>query len=250
MAFIQDRLTWIRAQLPRAFNTLVNPNMEVKRLPPEEEPGAPTAYGGAGSIDGKIPGTLLDQPADHRSAQQVCARRSGVPRIDSRSHLAGRIHAQDAADPAAARVQRLLGRLGAVCAAARRRAWRIRERSGRQAWLPAGDLVPRLPSGRRHRHPRQAVDARTGRRRSSSSATDRIRSKWPAKSIAIARGPGRRAATRSGTARSTGSASARRAALGAKYDLKAFDDTVVLGGNVPLDVLAKNVDEYIRTAKT
>ena len=30
--------------------------MEVKRLPPEEEPGAPGAYGGAGSIDGKIPG--------------------------------------------------------------------------------------------------------------------------------------------------------------------------------------------------
>ena len=40
-----------------------------------------------------------------------------------------------------------------------------------------------------------------------------------------------------------------KTALGAKYDLKAFDDTVVLGGNVPLDVLAKNVDEYIRTAK-
>ena len=29
--------------------------------------------------------------------------------------------------------------------------------------------------------------------------------------------------------------------------MKAFNDTVVLGGNVPLDVLAKNVDEYIRT---
>ena len=28
MAFIQDRLTWIKSQLPRAFNTLVNPNME------------------------------------------------------------------------------------------------------------------------------------------------------------------------------------------------------------------------------
>ena len=38
------------------------------------------------------------------------------------------------------------------------------------------------------------------------------------------------------------------AALGAKYDLKAFNDTVVLGGNVPLDVLAKNVDEYVRAA--
>jgi uncharacterized protein (DUF885 family) len=38
-----------------------------------------------------------------------------------------------------------------------------------------------------------------------------------------------------------------RAALAAKFDLKAFNDTVVLGGNVPLDVLAKNVDEYVRT---
>ncbi len=55
-AFIQNRLDWIRAQMPRAFATVVNPNMEVKRLPPEEEPGAPAAYGGAGSIDGKIPG--------------------------------------------------------------------------------------------------------------------------------------------------------------------------------------------------
>ena len=35
--------------------------------------------------------------------------------------------------------------------------------------------------------------------------------------------------------------------LGAKFDLKAFNDTVVLGGNVPLDVLAKNVDEYLRS---
>ena len=40
-----------------------------------------------------------------------------------------------------------------------------------------------------------------------------------------------------------------KTALGAQFDLKAFNDTVVLGGNVPLDVLAKNVDEYIRSAK-
>ena len=56
MAFIQERLELIRAQLPRAFNTMVKGNLEVRRLPPAEEPGAPGAYGGAGSIDGKIPG--------------------------------------------------------------------------------------------------------------------------------------------------------------------------------------------------
>ena len=39
-----------------------------------------------------------------------------------------------------------------------------------------------------------------------------------------------------------------KATLGPKYDLRAFDDTVVLGGNVPLDVLARNVDDYLRTA--
>jgi uncharacterized protein (DUF885 family) len=37
-------------------------------------------------------------------------------------------------------------------------------------------------------------------------------------------------------------------ALGPKFDLKAFNDTVVLGGNVPLDVLARNVDDFIRSA--
>ena len=34
-------------------------------------------------------------------------------------------------------------------------------------------------------------------------------------------------------------------ALGAKYDLRAFNQVVVDGGNVPLDVLAGNVDRYI-----
>ena len=56
MDFIQDRISWIKAQMPRAFNTLVDPNLEVKRIPPAEEQGAPGAYGGSGSKDGTIPG--------------------------------------------------------------------------------------------------------------------------------------------------------------------------------------------------
>lgn len=35
---------------------------------------------------------------------------------------------------------------------------------------------------------------------------------------------------------------------GSRFDLKAFNGTVVLGGNVTLDVLGKNVDEYILTS--
>jgi uncharacterized protein (DUF885 family) len=40
-----------------------------------------------------------------------------------------------------------------------------------------------------------------------------------------------------------------QAALGPRYDLRTFNDAVVLGGNVPLDVLAKNVDRYIEAAR-
>ena len=41
----------------RARSTRWSPgHLEVKRMSPEQEPGAPGAYGGAGSIDGKIPG--------------------------------------------------------------------------------------------------------------------------------------------------------------------------------------------------
>jgi uncharacterized protein (DUF885 family) len=58
MAFLEGRISDIRTRLPRAFSTPVTGNFEIKRMPPEVEPGAPGAYGGPGSIDGKVPGTF------------------------------------------------------------------------------------------------------------------------------------------------------------------------------------------------
>jgi uncharacterized protein (DUF885 family) len=56
MEFLADRVADMRTRLPRAFATLVPGNFEIKRMAPEVEPGAPGAYGGAGTIDGKMPG--------------------------------------------------------------------------------------------------------------------------------------------------------------------------------------------------
>ena len=56
MEYLNGRITDIRKRLPRAFATLVPGNMEIKRMAPEVEPGAPGAYGGPGTIDGKVPG--------------------------------------------------------------------------------------------------------------------------------------------------------------------------------------------------
>jgi uncharacterized protein (DUF885 family) len=39
------------------------------------------------------------------------------------------------------------------------------------------------------------------------------------------------------------------AQLGAAYDVKAFNDAVILGGNAPLDVLAKNVGRYVTSVE-
>jgi len=56
MAFINDAVEDIRARMPQAFETLVPGFLEVTRIAPEVEAGAPGAYGGAGSIDGTKPG--------------------------------------------------------------------------------------------------------------------------------------------------------------------------------------------------
>jgi uncharacterized protein (DUF885 family) len=56
ISFIEGRLADLRPRLPRAFGTLTRGNVEVRRIAPAEEIGAPGAYGGAGSIDGTIPG--------------------------------------------------------------------------------------------------------------------------------------------------------------------------------------------------
>ena len=56
MAGLNSRVADMRTRLPRAFNTMVPGNFEIKRMAPEVEPGAPSAYGGSGSIDGRVPG--------------------------------------------------------------------------------------------------------------------------------------------------------------------------------------------------
>ncbi len=56
MALLAERVRDMRSRLPRAFATLVPGNFEIKRMAPEVEPGAPGAYGGPGTIDGRVPG--------------------------------------------------------------------------------------------------------------------------------------------------------------------------------------------------
>jgi uncharacterized protein (DUF885 family) len=248
LAFIDERLKWIRAQLPRAFNTQVNPNMEVKRLPPEEEPGAPTAYGGAGSIDGKIPGRYwinlrstdlhskysLADLTFHESIpghilQGEFTRQMPIIRqlLAFNAYSEGwALYAQQLAAELGAYENDPVGRLGYLQAIAFR-ACRLVVDTGIHAkrWT-------------REQGVRFFVDVNGSNEMEVASEVDRYCS-WP----------GQACGYKVGHSEINRQRERAKAALGAKYDLKAFDDSLVLGGNVPLDVLAKNVDEYIRTGR-
>ena len=246
MAFISERLAWIKAQMPRAFNTLVNPNMEVKRLPPEEEPGAPAAYGGAGSIDGKIPGkfwiNLRTTELHSRYSLADLAFHEAIPGhiwqgeythemplvrqiLSFNAYSEGwALYAEQLADELGAYDDDRVGRLGYLQSLAFR-ACRMVVDTGLHAkrWT-------------REQGVRYFVDVNGSNPLEVASEVDRYCS-WP----------GQACGYKVGHSEINRQREKAKAALGAKFDLKAFNDTVVRGGNVPLDVLAKNVHEYVRS---
>ena len=247
MAFIQQRLEWVRAQTPRMFNTLVEPNMEVKRLPPEEEPGAPAAYGGAGSIDGKIPGrfwiNLRTTSLHSKYSLADLTFHEAIPGhiwqgeythemplvrqlLAFNAYSEGwALYAEQLADEFGAYENDPVGRLGYLQSLAFR-ACRLVVDTGIHAkrWT-------------REQGVQYFVDVNGSNPLEVASEVDRYCS-WPAQACGYKLGHTEILRLRESA----------QSALGAKYDVKAFNDTVVLGGNVPLDVLARNVDEYVRAA--
>jgi uncharacterized protein (DUF885 family) len=246
LAFINNRLDWIRAQMPRAFNKVVNPNMEVKRLPPEEEPGAPAAYGGAGSIDGKIPGrfwiNLRTTDLHSKYSLGDLTFHEAIPghiwqgeythdmplirqvlAFNAYSEGWG-LYAEQLADELGAYENDPVGRLGYLQSIAFR-ACRLVVDTGIHAkrWT-------------REQGVQFFVDVNGSNPQEVASEVDRYCS-WP----------GQACGYKVGHSEINRQREKARTTLGPRFDVKAFNDTVVLGGNVPLDVLAKNVDEHIRT---
>jgi uncharacterized protein (DUF885 family) len=247
MAFIQERLGWIRSQMPRAFNTVVNPNMEVRRLPPEEEPGAPGAYGGAGSIDGKIPGrywiNLRTTDLHSRYSLADLTFHESIPghiwqgeythdmplvrqllSFNAFSEGWG-LYAEQLADELGAYESEPVGRLGYLQSIAFR------------ACRLVVDTGIHVKGWTREQGVRYFVEMNGSNPLEVASEVDRYCS-WP----------GQACGYKVGHSEINRQRDLARTKLGGRFDVKAFNDTVVRGGNVPLDVLARNVDEYVRTA--
>ncbi|HEX8937412.1 MAG TPA: DUF885 domain-containing protein [Sphingomicrobium sp.] len=247
-AYIQERLAKIRAVLPRAFNTLVPGHLEVRRMSPEQEPGAPAAYGGAGSIDGKIPGkfwiNLRTTDLHSKYSLPDLAAHEAIPGHVWQGEYANKLplirtllafnaysegwalYAEQLVDELGVYDDFPVGRLGYLQSIAFR-CCRLVVDSGMHAkrWTR-----------------QQGVDFFVRRNGSNplevASEVDRYCS-WP----------GQACGYKVGHSTINRLRDRAKAELGRRYDLKAFDDAVVLGGNVPMDVLASNIDDYIARTK-
>ncbi|HUL70626.1 MAG TPA: DUF885 domain-containing protein [Gemmatimonadales bacterium] len=246
MAFIKEKLDWVKAQMPRAFYKVVNPNMEVRRMPPEEEPGAPGAYGNAGSIDGTIPGrfwiNLRTTDLHRKYSLADLAFHEAIPghvwqgEYTHAMPLARQLLAFNAySEGWALYAEQLADELGAY----------DKDRVGRLGYLQSiafracrlvVDTGIHAKGWTREQGVRFFVDVNGSNPEEVASEVDRYCS-WP----------GQACGYKVGHSEITRQRERVKSALGARFDLKGFDDTVVLGGNVPLDVLGKNVDEYLRT---
>jgi uncharacterized protein (DUF885 family) len=244
MAFIQERLKIIRAELPRAFKTLVRGNLEVKRLPPEEEPGAPGAYGGAGSIDGSIPGKFW---INLRTTD--LHRKYDLPDLTHHEAIPGHVWQGEYSNQLP--LIRTMLAFNAYSEGWALYAEQLADELGVYDDFPAGKLgylqslafrACRLvvDTGLHHKRwtreqgNRYFVEVNGSKPEEVASEVDRYCS-WA----------GQACGYKVGHTEIVRQRAKAQAALGPRYDLRDFDDAVVKGGNVPMDVLAKNVDDYI-----
>ena len=248
IAFIQKRLTYIRAQMPRAFSRLVRGNLEVRRLPLSEEPGAPGAYGGPGSIDGTIPGKMWINLGTTRLHSTY-----SLPTLVHHEAIPGHVWQGEYANQ--------LPTIRAMLAFnAYSEGWALySETLGDELGAYEGDPVGQLGylQSIAFRACRLVVDTGLHARQwtreqaidwfasTNGSGRDEVTSEverycsWPGQACGYFIG-------RSEILRQRARA---QAALGKAYDLRDYNTAVVEGGNVPLDVLAANIDGYIASKR-
>ena len=248
MDFINDAVEEIRALMPQAFETLVPGFLEVTRIAPEVEVGAPGAYGGAGSIDGTKPGhfwiNLRSTDLHNKFNLKDLTYHEAIPghvwqgeytfkQPLIRSLLAFNaysegwaLYAQQLADELGVYDDFPVGRLGYLQSLAFR-ACRLVVDTGLHAkrwtreqanvWFVTNNgSNPEEVRGEIDRYcawPGQACGYKVGH-----TAINRLRTK-------------------------------AKTELGDKFDFRRYNDAVVLGGSVPMTVLGRVIDDHIAREK-
>lgn len=248
MALVQNRLTDIRARMPRAFNTLAPGNVEVKRIPAVEEAGAPGAYGGAGSIDGKVPGKMWI----NLRTTELWTRYS-LPTLVYHEAIPG--HVWQGEYTFRLPLIRSLLQFNAFS-----EGWALySEQLGDELGAYEGDPVGRLGylQSIAFRACRMVVDTGLHAKRWTREQAVQWFATTNGSSVEEVSGevdrycswPGQACGYKVGHSEINRLRDRARSALGPLYDFKAFNDMVVQGGGVPMTVLGRNVDAFVAGRK-
>jgi uncharacterized protein (DUF885 family) len=251
LAFIQGRLDDIKARLPKAFSALPKTPLEVRRVPPEIELGAPGAYSQGGSIDGSRPGAIYFNLADTRNwprwVTPTTVYHEGLPGHHLAASFANEaediptifkllvfnaynegwaLYAEQLADELGVYDDAPLGRLG-----------RLQDSLFRACRIVV-DTGLHAKGWSRERAIAYVVDNAGSTPDDARREIERYCS-WP----------GQACGYKIGHLEFLRLRAAARSKLGQRFDLKAFHDTVLRNGPMPLTSLSHTVDAWISASR-
>jgi uncharacterized protein (DUF885 family) len=251
IAYLQNQLKEVKARLPRMFDRLPNMEIEVRRVPPAIDSGAPGAYSESAPMDRSRPGyiyfnlhdtaewpkwnlpsTLYHEGLPGHQLQGGLAQESqGIPMLRKNMYFSGygegwALYAEQLADELGMYEDDPLGRIGWLKAQMFRAARCIvdtgmhTKRWSREKAIQTVIELDGDAEGFATREVQRycAIPAQACSYKIGHTFWNRQRDK-------------------------------ARAALGGKFDIKAFHDAGLLSGAMPLDVLAARVDDYIADAR-
>ena len=243
LADLNQVVAKLRPRLPRAFGKLVRGNLEIRRVPPAIQDGAPNGYAGPGSLDGKTPGyyyiNLKDTGIWPRYALPTLTFHEGIPGhiwqgeytfdlplirtlLSFNAYSEGwALYAEQIGDELGFYADDPLGRIGYI----------------QSMTFRAARLV--VDTGLHHKRwtmPQAMAFFRAATGYTESQATSELNRYciWPGQALGYKTGHNEINRLRA----------AAKARMGARYDWRGFNDTVVQTGGVPLGVLAQVVERW------
>lgn len=247
LAFVQERLADVMRRLPQAFNRLPRTPLAIRRTPVETQHGAPLALDLPGSADGTRPGLVsinLETTANwpkwqlpttvyhegmpgHHLQGSLATEAGGIPGLlkilQANAYNEGwAVYAEQLADELGVYDEMPIGRLGRLQASLWR-ACRLVVDTGLHAfgWSRERAIAYMTDEG--------GLTPDNARRE-----VDRY--------VVF---PGQACSYKIGQLEILRQRAAARARMGVRFSLKAFHDAVLLGGDMPLAVMADLLDEIM-----
>ncbi|KQT33805.1 twin-arginine translocation pathway signal [Sphingomonas sp. Leaf412] len=243
LAYLNTIVAKLRPRLRRAFGKLVRGNLVIRRVPPAIQDGAPNGYAGPGSMDGKVPGAyyinLRDTGIWPRFALPTLTFHEAIP-----GHIWQGEYTFDLplirtllgfnaySEGWGLYAEQIAGEIG----------YYDDDPLGRIGYLQSMNFrAARLVADTGLHHKRWTMDQAKRFFRGATGFTD---SQATSELNRYCTWPGQALGYKTGHNEINRLRDAAKARMGARFDVRGFNDTVVQAGGMPLDVLAAVVERW------